>query len=677
MDAQVSPSTPSPAPASAPLVAPSPLSPVATILETLREGKPVIVMDDENRENEGDLIMAAQFATPATVAFIIRHSTGILCTAMPQAWADQLALPRMVQNNTDLHSTAFTVTCDHLDAGTGVSAAHRALTIRALADPSTTPSQLRRPGHIFPLIARPGGILERRGHTEATVDLCRLAGLRPVGLLSEICDDQGNMMRFDACVAFGQQFNIPITTIEHLVQYRKDLEGFSSTLTADPKVEQWRVEQVAQCVLPVQFEEGKYLGNWVLRVFVSLHDRCQHVVLVKGDLDGESGPVLTRIHSECFTGNTLGSMRCDCGPQLQKSMEMIEKEGRGIVLYVAGHEGRGIGLINKIKAYHLQTQDLIDTYQANCALGFPEDMRDYTSVLSILGTLGVKQIDLITNNPEKLEALKHLTRSVRPLVCPPNEHNKEYLEAKKRKQAERIQTLNVPVAVTAPQEEPSAPDMLPLKSTLNIPSPEVAKTLRIGIISTSWNKQLVEPMLEDCVKTLCQAGVRKEHIFTKEVPGCFELPVLAQMVAQSGLVDAILCIGILLKGETLHFELLSQSVVSGLMKVQLKTGVPILNGVMNCLTLSQAEQRCVGTHSLAPTLVLSALQMAGLRKSFIQDFMKSDFQISHQEVLQPCTNPNTEQTPAPTIYNPNLFTISPKFFQPDLNLSRELSMGMQ
>jgi len=387
------------------------ISSISECIQSFQQAGMLLVMDDEDRENEGDLFLPAQFATPEKIAFILRHTTGILCVSMPSEWAERLNLPLMVMDNTDPNQTAFTVSCDHISAGTGVSAQHRSITISALADPATQPNHLRRPGHIFPLIAKAGGVLQRRGHTEACVDFCKLAGLRPVGLLSELQNKDGTMMRFPDCVSFATKHSIPITTIEKLTQYRQQL---GHQLPIIPRTTFTRtIELITECDIPIHFG-SKDLGNWTLKVFLSHPDRTQHLALIKGDI-GRTTPVLTRIHSECLTGDTLGSQRCDCGSQLHTSMSMIHQEGQGLLLYLTGHEGRGIGLINKIKAYHLQSSAGVDTYQANECLGFPPDSRNYETAQAILQELQITRIKLISNNPEKMVAFLAWIDSVVPL----------------------------------------------------------------------------------------------------------------------------------------------------------------------------------------------------------------------------------------------------------------------
>eukprot|EP01120_Amphizonella_sp_Union-15-10_P010095 TRINITY_DN398_c0_g1_i1.p1 TRINITY_DN398_c0_g1~~TRINITY_DN398_c0_g1_i1.p1 ORF type:complete len:430 (+),score=77.08 TRINITY_DN398_c0_g1_i1:65-1354(+) len=396
-------------------------------LEHLKSGGIVVVTVDTQRENEGELIIGAHFATPEKVAFFMKHTSGILCPTLSADRASFLNLPLMVTGTTDPQKTASTISCDHKDVGNGVSAVDRAKTIRALADPTSVPSDFTRPGHVFPLIPAPGGVLARIGHSEAAYDLCKLAGFPlGVGLISELMNEDGSMMQYEECQKFSQTHNLPLISVTELVQYRKQVGSLPTSLPLS-------VEVVASCVLPIQIRE-RFLGEFNLICFLSLIDHHHHVVLVKGDVKGLRN-VPARVHSECFTGNILGSLRCDCGPQLENTLTEISEKNLGIVIYVSGHEGRGIGLVAKIKAYKLQSEGL-DTYQANRALGFPEDTRNYETPRQILQYLGVQSVQLLTNNPEKVKALGDIVESYRPVDCPSNQHNSEYLKAKYKKQGD-------------------------------------------------------------------------------------------------------------------------------------------------------------------------------------------------------------------------------------------------
>lgn len=384
------------------------LDSIPTALAALAAGKAVVVVDDEDRENEGDIIFAAQFATAQLMAFTIRYTSGVICVPMEAERADALGLAPMVGINQDAKGTAFTVTCD-ADEGitTGISAADRALTTRLLADAQTTEGQLSRPGHIFPLRAAAGGVLERRGHTEAAVDLCRAAGLEPVGVIGEITKDDGEMMRLDDLRVFAAEHDLPLISIDELARWRK-------------------VNDAVELTDPVQLPTA--YGNFTARV--ALVDGEEHMLLSHPG-SGASGANLVRIHSECLTGDVFGSYRCDCGEQLEAAMRQIASEG-GLIIYLRGQEGRGIGLANKLRAYALQEEGL-DTLEANLHLGFPADAREYSAVAAILKTLGLDFIRLLSNNPDKKMQLEGAGIHVRELVASiiePRRENENYLRTK-------------------------------------------------------------------------------------------------------------------------------------------------------------------------------------------------------------------------------------------------------
>ena len=386
---------------------------VEDCLAALARGEIVVVTDDEDRENEGDCICAARFATTANVNFMATYAKGLICMPMSADWCHRLDLHQMVETNTDNHQTAFTVSIDAIGTTTGISAAERSQTALACVKPNAKPSDFRRPGHMFPLEARKGGVLKRAGHTEATVDLCRLAGLEEVGLCCEIMKDDGTMARLDDLEAFVARHNLRFMSIAQLIAYRRRNERL--------------VEKVEEVDMPTAW------GHFRLAMYRSLTTGLEHLALVKGDVaDGE--PVLVRVHSECFTGDVLGSERCDCGPQLHTAMSMVEKEGRGAILYMR-QEGRGIGLANKLHAYRKQEAGM-DTVEANVALGFAPDLREYGEGAQILGDLGITKVRLITNNPRKIKGLAgygiEISERV-PVVIPATEYDKRYLETKRVK----------------------------------------------------------------------------------------------------------------------------------------------------------------------------------------------------------------------------------------------------
>ena len=386
---------------------------VEEALEALRNGEIIVVTDDEDRENEGDFICAAQFATTENVNFMAVHGKGLICMPVGEEICQRLMLPQMVTKNTDNHETAFTVSIDHVDTTTGISAQERGLTARKLADKSSKPEDFRRPGHMFPLLSKKNGVLERNGHTEATVDLMRLAGLEECGLCCEIMGDDGLMLRTPQLMELARKWGLKFITIKALQEYRKKYDRL--------------IECVASPMLPTGFGEFRAYG------YKNILNGEHHVALVKGDI-GDGEDVLCRVHSECLTGDVFHSARCDCGEQLAKAMEMIEAEGRGILLYMR-QEGRGIGLLNKLKAYELQSKGM-DTVEANLALGFDEDMREYYIGAQILRDLGVKTLKLMTNNPDKVYQLSDFGMEISqrvPIEIEPNKHDRFYLYTKQVK----------------------------------------------------------------------------------------------------------------------------------------------------------------------------------------------------------------------------------------------------
>ena len=391
------------------------LDTIESAIDEIRKGKLVIVVDDEDRENEGDFIGSAKHVSPESINFMSMYGRGLICAPLLEDRCDELQLDLMVNNNTALHETAFTVSVDLLGHGctTGISAHDRARTIQALIDPETKPADLGRPGHIFPLRAKKGGVLRRAGHTEATIDLARLAGLGPAGVLVEIMNEDGSMARLPELLEIAKKFDLKIISIKDLIEYRLKTDSL--------------IEEIVRVDMPTKY------GHFKLIAFREKNTTNEHLALIKGEWKKDE-PVLVRVHSSCFTGDILGSLRCDCGDQLHAAMQMVDKEGKGIILYM-NQEGRGIGLVNKLKAYKLQENGM-DTVEANLHLGFPMDKRDYGIGAQILRSLGISKLRLMSNNPKKRAGLLgyglEVTETV-PIESVPNPHNEKYLQTKRDK----------------------------------------------------------------------------------------------------------------------------------------------------------------------------------------------------------------------------------------------------
>jgi 3,4-dihydroxy 2-butanone 4-phosphate synthase / GTP cyclohydrolase II len=399
------------------------LATVVEAIETLKAGRPVLVVDHRNRENEGDAIMAAQFATPEWIAWMVKHTSGFLCAPMAESLANRLELPLMTNNNQDRFRTQYTVSVDAAHGvTTGISAADRAETLRVLANPESMPAHLIRPGHVIPLRAHPDGVFGRPGHTEATVDLLKLAGLVPVGVIAEMVSENGEMMRLPELLEVGEKENLPVISIEQIFDYREIAE----VIPSDDTVQRIRLE--AEAMMPSTH------GTFKLRGYYDTRTTADHVAIIAGNPSGEN--VLVRMHSECITGEAFGSKKCECGPQLDYALDAIASDPEGgVVIYLRGQEGRGIGLINKLKAYALQDQGM-DTVEANLALGLPSEAREYGAAVSILRDLGIKTVRLMSNNPAKIDALEMAGISVTeyvPIIVGQEDENAGYLETKREK----------------------------------------------------------------------------------------------------------------------------------------------------------------------------------------------------------------------------------------------------
>ncbi len=543
-------------------------------IEDIRQGKMVVVVDDENRENEGDLTMAAQFVTPEAINFMAKEGRGLICLSLTPERCDELGLDLMAAKNESAFETAFTISIEaRSGVSTGISAADRARTIQVAIDPRTSPRELVQPGHVFPLKAKPGGVLERVGQTEAAVDLARLAGLIPAGVICEIMNDDGTMARVRDLEPYCERHGLRMVTVADLVAYRRKHEKL--------------VERVVSTKLPTGFGEFMAVG------YRSLVDNKHHVALVKGDVDGRDD-VLVRVHSECLTGDVFHSLRCDCGEQLESALSMIESEGSGVLLYLS-QEGRGIGLLNKLRAYKLQEEGF-DTVDANLKLGLPADLRDYGIGAQILVDLGLTSIRILTNNPKKISGLAGYGLSVTdqiPIQHMPNPHNEAYLRAKRDRLGHTLhhQGLALDEQMLHDEHEHdlarrSGPSGRGMSARRRPPAAAWRCAWRRS--TPSWPRSSRPAR----VRRSRRPGVAGVDRF--EVPGAFELPLIAKYAAQSSRYGAIVCLGAVIRGETDHYDYVCGEAARGIQAVQLETGVPCGFGVLTVDTMAQALDRVMG-----------------------------------------------------------------------------------
>lgn len=558
----------------------------------------VLVLDDEDRENEGDLIVAASLMTETQMTEMINHTTGIICVPMEKSHAQKLNLYHMVQKNTDKHETAFTTSVDSKLTSTGVSSRDRLLTVHTLANNDSTYSDLNKPGHIFPLIANKNGLKERRGHTEAAVELCKLAGIFPrVAVIGELVNIDGTMKRRDACFRYARTNNIPIIKIDQLLS------------VSQPETVECLLECLAECELKSEIGSE----NWTMKLYRSDIEHHPHKFLIYNahadiNLTGNNVPV--RIHSECFTGDVLKSEQCDCGPQLASAMKYISDKGYGIIIMPAGHEGRGIGIIHKIKAYKLQKTLSVNTFQANNILGFEDDERVYDEILKTIlySMIGDKKVELLTENPNKVSFLGEMVDKVTPVLSPISDHNSSYIHSKRAHftAQERSLGLNVQTREQNLEMETVEPFVEKKESFPEIDLTNVdCSSYRIGIVYSSWHGKYVT-QIRDLLKThLTKLGVRTINEYC--APGSNEIPFLAMKKGKEN--DGMICVGILIKGDTLHFENVSSAVSNGIMQAQLSVGIPMMNCIYSCLNYQQVVDRIDGEKSTLEYVAKSVLKM--------------------------------------------------------------------
>lgn len=562
-------------------------------IEKFKNGNFIIVMDNESRENEGDLIIPAENLTVEDMSFMIKFTSGIVCTPITKKRAIELDLPLMTLTNTDRNQTNFTMSCDYkIGTTTGVSAEDRYKTCKALVNKSSNPLDFSKPGHIFPLIAKDGGLKEREGHTEATIDLLKLANKELVGVIGELNNEDGTMKNYQDCKIFSEKYDIPIITVEDIKNY------MSINNIIFPELDYPKIKLLSECDLTIQINNDNEPITVKCSVFQSFIDYHQHIVLSYGDVTECTVPL--RIHSECFTGNVLHSLHCDCDEQLQLALKKIKELNKGIIIYHQGHEGRGIGLANKIKAYDLQNKNKLDTIDANLELGQEIDSRNYDNVKEICRYYGISKISLITNNPYKINQLKDLVEDIISLKSTAHKYNKFYLETKRDRLNHTIEIL---------ENEKIDDKLRKLTFTDFSKYKHLLESKRIGIVKTNWNKEIIDKLSEEYKNFLIKNGILEKNIFEYIVPGAFEIPLQTKFIAKKEKFDSIICLGAVIKGETPHFEYISNAVSLAIMNLQLELEIPIIYGVLSCYNYKQAFERANGEKALQEGWANSTIQM--------------------------------------------------------------------
>ena len=572
-------------------------------IERFRQGSFVLVLDDESRENEGDLIVAANLMSKFQMIEMLNQTTGIICVPMEKEMALKLNLEPMTKHNTDRYSTSFTVSVDSNQCGTGVSAKDRLLTIKTLANLTSQPSHLKRPGHVFPLIANGDGLLARRGHTEAAIALCKLANITPrVAVIAELQNMDGTMKSRQQCWEYAQINSIPIIEISQLVDCIKQLEIIPS----------------AECKLYSKYSQYP----WKIMCYPSNYPNDPHkIFLYQTTQSNENDYWPVRIHSECFTGDVFKSQHCDCGDQLEEAIKYIVQYGKGIIIFPANHEGRGIGLINKIKAYHLQQTSKLNTFEANKNLGCAIDARCYSEIVKILHQLSIDKIELLTDNPDKISSftssIYNQSFKIRhhSLKIPTNEQNKQYLTDKYTYFSESrtnlirdesdFRTKSNLLDSESPHKIHS--NIKEVKPIINITS-KIDSNIKLAIVYSSWHSSYILKIRERLKQELLLYGI--SNLIEVEVPGSNEIPFKTlKLLQQDPTIKGVICVGILIKGDTLHFENISTSVSNGIMQVQLQTGIPIMNCILSCLDFCQVEDRINGNKSTLDYIIKGLLKM--------------------------------------------------------------------